>query len=338
VLDLNDFDETLIAPWEWDLKRLTASVNLAGRDNGFSKNERRRAVTSCVEGYRGALTELKGLGVLELWNRITMPERMQRPVKADSKSVAVVNKAVRKARESNNAALLKSITDRQSDGRLRLRLDPPVTTAVSDKLKEKIIDALHGYIDTLSPERRYMLRRYSVVDVVRRVVGVGSVGLRAYLILLVGNGDADALFLQMKEAGVPAHAQYMPIMPDSYQHDGQRVVYGQRLLQASGDPLLGWTAMEGRPFYVRQMKNMKGAIPTEWLSGEPFNFFVWGYGMLLARAHARSGDAAVIGGYCGKADVLDESLADWAEAYGDQTELDHAAFVAAVNGDAQAGS
>jgi uncharacterized protein (DUF2252 family) len=173
---------------------------------------------------------------------------------------------------------------------------------------------------------------------VRRVVGVGSVGLRAYLILLVGNGEEDALFLQMKEATTPAHAQYVPIMPDAYQHNGQRVVYGQRLLQASGDPLLGWTAMEGRPYYVRQMKNMKGAIPTEWLSGEPFNFFVWGYGMLLARAHARSGDAAVIGGYCGKADVLDESLADWAEAYGDQTELDHAAFAKEVSEDARAGS
>jgi uncharacterized protein (DUF2252 family) len=338
VLDLNDFDETMIAPWEWDLKRLTASVNLAGRDNDFTKSERRRGVLSCVEGYRGALSELRGLGVLELWNRITMPERMQRPVKTDNKSMAVVTKAVRKARESNNAALLRSITDRQTDGRLRLRLDPPVTAAVSDGLKEKIIDALHDYIDTLSPERRYMLRRYSAVDVARRVVGVGSVGLRAYLVLLVGNGEEDALFLQMKEATNPAHAPYVPIMPDAYQHNGQRVVYGQRLLQASGDPLLGWTAMEGRPYYVRQMKNMKGAIPTEWLSGEPFNFFVSGYGALLARAHARSGDAAVIGGYCGKSDVLDESLADWAEAYGDQTEQDHAAFAKAVSGDTRAGS
>lgn len=327
VIDLNDFDETMIAPWEWDVKRLTASVNLAGRDNGFSKSERRRAVLSCVEGYRTGLSQLKSLGVLELWNRTTMPERMQRPVKADSKSIAVVRKAVRKARESNNAMLLKSITERHSDGRRRLRLDPPVTTAVSNGLKVKIIEALHDYIATLSPERQYMLRRYYVVDVVRRVVGVGSVGLRAYLILLTGNGEDDALFLQMKEAGVPAHAPYLPILPEAYKHEGQRVVYGQRLLQAAGDPLLGWTSMDGRPFYVRQMKNMKGAIPTEWLSGDPFNFFVWGYGLLLARAHARGGDAAVISGYCGKSSILDEAFADWAEAYGDQTEADHAAFV-----------
>jgi uncharacterized protein (DUF2252 family) len=330
VFDLNDFDEAMIAPWEWDLKRLTASVNLAGRDNGFSKAERRRAVTGCVEGYRSGLNELKSLGILELWNRATTPERMQRPVKVDSKSVALVRKAVRKARESNNAALLKTITERRSDGRRRLRLDPPVTTAVSEALKVKITEALHDYIGTLSPERQYMVRRYCIVDIVHRVVGVGSVGLRAYLILLVGNGEDDALFLQMKEAGVPAHEKYLPVLPDAYKHGGQRVVYGQRLLQAAGDPLLGWTTMEGRPYYVRQMKNMKGAIPTEWLSGEPFNFFVWSYGMLLARAHARVGDAAVIGGYCGKSAVLDEALADWAEAYGDQTELDHAAFVASL--------
>lgn len=330
VLDLNDFDEAMIAPWEWDLKRLTASVNLAGRDNGFSKSERRRAVMGCAEGYRSGLNDLKSLGILELWNRATTPERMQRPVKADSKSVAVVRKAVRKARESNNAMLLKSITERHSDGRRRLRLEPPVTAAISEALKGKITEALHDYIATLSPERQYMIRRYCIVDIVRRVVGVGSVGLRAYLILLLGNGEDDALFLQMKEAGVPAHEKHVPVLPDAYKHGGQRVVYGQRLLQAAGDPLLGWTTMEGRPFYVRQMKNMKGAIPTEWLSGEPFNFFVWSYGMLLARAHARVGDAAVIGGYCGKSPVLDEALADWAEAYGDQTEKDHAAFAASV--------
>jgi uncharacterized protein (DUF2252 family) len=334
VLDLNDFDEATIGPWEWDLKRLTASVNLAGRDNGFSKSERKYAVMGCVEGYRWALDRLQGLAILDLWNRNTAPERLDRQlVKMDKKTTAIVEKAVRKARASNNAALLSSITDRHSDGRRRLRLDPPITTAVSDDLRAKIIDALHDYIETLSPERRYMIRRYCVVDIVRRVVGVGSVGLRAYLILLIGNGEDDALFLQMKEAGVPAHAPYLPVLPDAYKHEGQRVVYGQKLLQAAGDPLIGWTTMEERPYYVRQMRNMEGAIPTEWLSGGPFNFFVWGYGALLARSHARAGDAAVISGYCGKAAVLDEALAEWAEAYGDQTVIDHAAFAAAVESD-----
>jgi uncharacterized protein (DUF2252 family) len=144
--------------------------------------------------------------------------------------------------------------------------------------------------------------------------------------LLIGNDESDALFLQMKEAAAPALAPYLPVLPKPYKHEGQRVVYGQRLLQAAGDPLLGWTTMENRPYYVRQMKNFKGAIPTEWLSGQPFNFFAFGYGALLARAHARVGDAAVISGYCGASDTLDEAMADWAEAYGDQTEKDHARF------------
>jgi uncharacterized protein (DUF2252 family) len=205
-----------------------------------------------------------------------------------------------------------------------------VTSPISQALKESIVEALHGYIGTLAPERRYMIRRYHVVDVVRRVVGVGSVGLRAYLVLLIGNGEDDALFLQMKEAAMPAHAPYLPELPNPYQHQGERVVYGQKLLQAAGDPLIGWTSMEKRPYYVRQMRNMKGAIPTEWLAGKTFNFFIWAYGALLARAHARVGDAAVISGYCGKSDVLDQALADWAEAYGDQTEKDHAEFAEAV--------
>jgi uncharacterized protein (DUF2252 family) len=327
VLDLNDFDETTIGPWEYDLKRLTASVNLAGRDNGLSTKERRRAVKAVVDGYRWSLDRLHGLPVLELWNRQTPPERMDhRQMKLDKKSAAIIRKSVDKARASNNAALLRSAAIREADGRWRLKLDPPIATPIGDGLRRKIVAGLHEYIETLAPERQYMIRRYHVVDVVRRVVGVGSVGLRAYLVLLIGNGEEDGLFLQMKEAAAPALAPYLPVLPKAYKHEGQRVVYGQRLLQAAGDPLLGWCTMDGRPFYVRQMKNFKGAIPTEWLSGAPFNFFAFGYGALLARAHARVGDAAVISGYCGASDALDEAFADWAEAYGDQTEKDHERF------------
>jgi uncharacterized protein (DUF2252 family) len=327
ILDLNDFDETMIGPWEYDLKRLCASVNLAGRDNGLNAKERRRAVIEVSDGYRWSLNHLQSLAVLELWNRHTLPERMDsRQMKLDKRSAAIIRKSVAKARASNNAALLDSAAERGADG-WRIKLDPPITTAVDAHTKKKIIEALHEYIETIAPERQYMIRRYHVVDIVRRVVGVGSVGLRAYLILLIGNGDEDGLFLQMKEAAAPALAPYLPVLPKPYKHEGQRVVYGQRLLQAAGDPLLGWTTMENRPYYVRQMKNFKGAIPTEWLSGQPFNFFAFGYGALLARAHARVGDAAVISGYCGASDTLDAAMADWAEAYGDQTEKDHARFV-----------
>jgi uncharacterized protein (DUF2252 family) len=331
VLDMNDFDETTIGPWEWDVKRLAASINLAGRENGLSRKERRRAALFLVEGYRVTLDQLHSLPVLDLWNRHTVPAKMNNgPMKLDKKSAAIIRKSVAKAEGANNAALLKSAAEREASGRWRLKLDPPITSAVSDKLRKQIVAALHEYIETLAPERQYMIRRYHVVDVVRRVVGVGSVGLRAFLVLLIGNGDDDGLFLQMKEAGVPAHAPYLPVLPHGYKHEGQRVVYGQRLLQATGDPLLGWTTMDGRPFYVRQMKNFKGAIPTEWLHGAPFNFFAYGYGALLARAHARVGDAAVISGYCGASDTLDYAMADWAEAYGDQTLLDHEAFVKAI--------
>jgi uncharacterized protein (DUF2252 family) len=178
-----------------------------------------------------------------------------------------------------------------------------------------------------------MLSRYHVVDVVHRVVGVGSVGTRAYLALLFGNSDQDALFLQVKEAVSPAHAPYVPALPEPYgSHEGARVVYGQRLLQAVGDPLLGWTTIGDRPFYVRQMKNMKGEIPHALLGGRSLSFFAFGYGALLARAHARTGDAAAISGYCGGKENhgFDEALSDWAEAYGDQNARDHEALIAAI--------
>jgi uncharacterized protein (DUF2252 family) len=165
--------------------------------------------------------------------------------------------------------------------------------------------------------------------VCHRVVGVGSVGTRAYLALLFGNGDHDPLFLQVKEAGLPAHAPYVPA-PMLGDDQGLRVVAAQRALQALGDPLLGHTSIDGRPYYVRQMKNMKASMPVAFLTGQSFDFWAFACGMLLARAHARSGDAAGIAGYCGDGDALDRALADFAEAYGDQTERDHAALVQAI--------
>jgi uncharacterized protein (DUF2252 family) len=175
-----------------------------------------------------------------------------------------------------------------------------------------------------------MLGHYHVADVAHRVVGVGSVGTRAYLVLLFGNGEGDPLFLQVKEAMAPAHAPFLPSALGEFQHNGKRVVMGQRALQASSDPMVGYAEIDGRDFYVRQMKNLKASIPVEWLTGESFNFYAWGCGVILARAHARTRYAARIAGYCGNSPVLDESLAQWAEAYGDQTEADHEALVAAI--------
>jgi uncharacterized protein (DUF2252 family) len=175
-----------------------------------------------------------------------------------------------------------------------------------------------------------MLSRYHVADVAHRVVGVGSVGTRAYLALLFGNGDNDPLFLQVKEAAAPAHGPYVPELPKEFLHDGKRVVLGQKGLQASNDPMLGYTDIDGRHYYVRQMKNLKASIPIEWLTGPSYNFYAWACGALLARAHARVGDTARIAGYCGNSTVLDKALAEWAESYGDQTEQDHATLVDSI--------
>ena len=331
VGDLNDFDEVTIGPWGWDLKRLAASINVAGRENGLNRRERRRAVMRCVAGYRWNVKRLQSVPVLALWYRHTAVDRLDWvQVKIDAKSRAIIQKAVDKARAQTSATLLTKVADRASSGAWRFKEDPPTLTLIDGKTREKIIDALHEYGGTLPRERRYMLNRYHVVDVAHRVAGVGSVGTRAYLALLLGNSADDPLFLQVKEATVPARAPYLPPLPDEYSHQGKRVVHGQRLLQAVGDPLLGWTQLDGRPFYVRQMKNMKGSIPTEWLSGEPFEFFSWAYGVILARAHARTGDAAVVSGYLGSSQVYDAAIAEWAEAYGDQTERDHAALEKAI--------
>ena len=335
VLDLNDFDEVTIGPWEWDLKRLAAGIAVSARDSGVGKSERRRAVTGCVAGYRLAMLELAPQGPLDVWHRAARADELEfKGIDIDPDSQEVIRKAVAKAKRRNNKSLLDQVGERRTDGGWRLREDPPILTAVDDRVREGVISGLERYAESLPRERRFMLSRYHVVDVVHRVVGVGSVGTRAYLALLFGNSDEDALFLQVKEAVRPAHAPYLDPLPEPYRsHEGTRVVYGQRLLQAVGDPLLGWTTIDDRPFYVRQMKNMKGEVPMALLTGRPFVYFAWGYGALLARAHARTGDAAAISGYCGGRDdrSLDGALTEWAEAYADQNERDHAAFVRAID-------
>jgi uncharacterized protein (DUF2252 family) len=330
IFDLNDFDETVIGPWEWDLKRLVASVNVSGRENGLNRKERRAAAMGCVAAYRWNVDRLQDMGVLETWYLHAYPDRENPVVQIDPKSAAVFKKAMAKAAQQTNSTLLTKTAERSVDGAWRLKEDAPVLTRVDPATREKVIDALNEYADTLTRERRYMLARYHVVDVAHRVVGVGSVGTRSYLVLLFGNGDTDPLFLQVKEATLPAHAPYLPRIPEEFAHQGKRVIAGQRALQASSDILLGWTSIDGRPFYVRQIKNMKGSLPLEWLTRQTFNLYVRACGAILARAHSRTGDAAFIAGYCGNSAVLDEALATWAEAYGDQTEADHAVLVKAI--------
>ena len=330
VFDLNDFDEVTIGPWEWDLKRLVASVNVAGRENGLNRRERFAAVSRSVEGYRLNIRRLESMGLLEIWYLHAYPGRLNPMVKIDPKSEAVFKKVLAKALATDNRALVPKVAERRTDGSWMFREDPPVLTRVSASTKAKVTDALNRYSSSLPRERNFMLSRYHVADVAHRVVGVGSVGTRAYLVLLFGNGDSDPLFLQVKEAAESAHGLYVPQLAKEFLHNGRRVVLGQKALQASNDPMLGYTDMDGRHYYVRQMKNLKASIPVEWLTGASFNFYAWACGALLARAHARVGDSARIAGYCGNSPVLDKALAEWAESYGDQTEQDHAILVDSI--------
>ena len=334
VLDLNDFDEVTIGPWEWDLKRLCASIEVAARDLDVPVQERRQAVIAAAYGYQHTMTDLAPQGSLDVWHRAAKAEELDfSGIAIDQESREVVHRAVEKARKRHNKSLLGQLGERRVDGGWRFRDEPPILTWVDDNTREAVTAGLERYAETLPPERRFMLNRYHVVDVAHRVVGVGSVGTRAYVALLCGNSDQDVLFLQVKEAVRPAHAPYVAGMPEPYaSHEGERVIYGQRLLQAVGDPLLGWTTIDDRPFYVRQMKNMKGEIPISCMRGQPLVYFSWAYGALLARAHARTGDAAAIAGYCGRDrhDDLREALADWALAYGDRNAEDHRLFLDAI--------
>ncbi len=330
IIDLNDFDEATVGPWEWDLKRLVASVNVAGRENGLTRSERRRAVLEAGFGYRFNALRLSAMGVLDVWSLYAYAERTQSVVKVPRKAWELIQKVAAKAKATTNETLLPKVAQRRHDGGWRFVEDPPVLTRVDDETRGKVAAALVEYGEHLSPEYRFMLRRYGLADVAHRVVGVGSVGTRAYLALLFGNGDHDPLFLQVKEATIPAHAPYLPAPPMRVDHQGLRVVAGQRALQALGDPMLGYTTIDGRPYYVRQMKNMKASMPVPFMTGPPFDFWAFGCGVLLARSHARSGDAALIAGYCGEGDTLDRALAEFAEAYGDQTERDHAELVQAI--------
>jgi Uncharacterized protein conserved in bacteria (DUF2252) len=251
-------------------------------------------------------------------------------VKWELKAHDVFKQAGLRAAQNTSKRLLPRVAQQKANGMWRFVADPPTLTRVDDATIAAVEASLTEYVDTLTPERRFMMNRYRVADVAHRVVGVGSVGTRTYLVLLFGAGDEDPLFLQVKEALRPALAGQGPAQPVLPRHEGRRVVFGQRFLQATSDVLLGWTTIADRPFYVRQMRNMKGSLPVESLEWGAFHSYVWACGALLARAHGRTGDIARIAGYCGNSGALDSALADFAEAYGDQTERDHAALVAAI--------
>ncbi|MGW6733091.1 DUF2252 domain-containing protein [Streptomyces sp. NPDC055013] len=342
VFDINDFDETLPGPFEWDVKRLAASLVIAGRANGFSAKECDAVVRAGVGSYRERMRDFAGQRTLDVWYarddfdqiEVLLPERPGK--EARQRAVRAAEKA--RARTSLQAAAKLT---RVVDGVPRIISDPPLITPLSELLPgtegEDVARTLRGLVNdyqtTLSSERRHLLSRFRLVDVARKVVGVGSVGTRCWILLLLGRDDEDPLLLQAKEAGDSVLAPHCGA--STYENQGERVVAGQRLMQAAGDIFLGWehvTGLDGRQrdFYVRQLRDWKGIARPETMDARTLGLFARLCGASLARAHARSGDPIAIAAYLGRGDTFDRALAHFAHAYADQNERDHQALTDAV--------
>jgi uncharacterized protein (DUF2252 family) len=340
VFDVNDFDETLPGPWEWDVKRLAASVAVAGRDRGFADGDRRHAVTAAVRAYREAMREFAEMRTLDVWYaRLEVEVMFARW--SEHAGAGERRKLLDKARSKDNLRAFAKLTH-EVDGQPRIVSDPPLLVPIEELLPENgaagpeagLRRLLADYVSTLPDDRRRLVEGYEPVHFARKVVGVGSVGTDAWIVLLLGRGANDPLFLQVKEA---QRSVLEPFAGRSgYGAAGRRVVEGQRLMQAGGDILLGWLRDERgidgrkRDYYVRQLWDAKGSAPLDTLPAAELAAYAGVCGWTLARAHARSGDRAAIAAYLGRADRFDRALADFAEAYADQNERDHAALVQAV--------
>ena len=343
VFDINDFDETFPGPWEWDVKRLAASVELAGRDNGHTDKQRRKAVEACVAAYRASMAELARTTTLDAWYAHLSADdlttwfgsRIPRSRREE------VSRAVAKAyTRSNLGALGRFVEER--DGAPVLRAEPPLVVPLRELVAEgteskdvpkRLRGLLADYRTTLDPDRRVLLDRFRLVDVARKVVGVGSVGTRCWMLLLLGDGLNDPLFLQAKEAGASVLERY--VQHPAPDNEGRRVVEGQRLMQAVGDIFLGWVRVAGfdgatRDFYVRQLRDWKGSAEVDRLLPAGMKAYGELCGRTLARAHARSGDRIMIDGYLGCGPAFDVAVAAFARTYADRTAEDHASLVQAV--------
>ena len=336
VFDTNDFDETLPAPWEWDVKRLAASVTVAGRGNGFSPAVNRTATMAAVRSYREWIGRYAGMRLLEVWyQRIT---EMDIRAAAEARFAKLPDSApgrkrldelFTKARSRDSLKAAGSLTA-IVDGRRVIVDSPPVIEHVEipggPEVLAKVFD---DYRATLAESRREFLERYRFVDFAQKVVGVGSVGTRCFIVVLEGRDEGDPLILQAKEAT----ASVLEVEAEDSRHSnhGERVVVGQRLMQATPDIFLGWTrGVQGRDYYFRQLWDMKGSVEITTLRPEGLAFYAEVCAWALARAHARTGDAVAIGGYMGTGDAFDGAIADFSETYADQNEKDHAAFKAAI--------
>ncbi|MFF7073229.1 DUF2252 domain-containing protein [Streptomyces pseudovenezuelae] len=343
MFDINDFDETLPGPWEWDVKRLAASLAIAGRANGFSTKERAGIVRATVQSYRENMRAFAGMGNLAVWyaqfDEKWVQERFGEDVSARGRDRWT--QALAKARSHDTLQVFDKLTV-VIDGKRRIAPDPPLITRLEDllpderrgQLEQQVTRLIERYGKTLQSDRRYLLEQYRVADMARKVVGVGSVGTRCWIVLLLGRDDEDPLFLQAKEADESVLAQH--VGPTAYATQGERVVSGQRLMQATSDIFLGWERVDGldgrrRDFYVRQLRDWKWVAVAEDMVPRGMRTFGALCGVTLARAHARSGDRIAIAAYLGGGDSFDRALVTFAERYADQNERDHQALVDAIS-------
>ena len=328
VFDLNDFDEAHPGPWEWDLWRLTTSVWVAGRQNGLADSTCEDAVLWCAAAYRRQIARLAEQPLLaRSFDRMDF-DRMRLEM-ADWSLRGEIERSANLARNRTSDRALPKLT-RERDGMRRMVEQPPLVTHVSDDEKDRIIDGLEAYLTTLPQHWRRVLASYFFVDVAHKVVGVGSVGLRAFVVLLQGNGLDDMLFLQLKQSRRSCVAPFVHGDTAWHAHQGQRVVEYQQTLQTVSDPLLGWTTVDKRDYYVRQFRDMKGAVTIEGMDGSALMDYGRICGALLAKGHARSADPAILSGYLGQGDAADRAFARFARSYADQTEADHQALQEAV--------
>ena len=342
LFDVNDFDETVPGPWEWDVKRLAASIAIAGRGNGFSDTEREGVLRHVVASYRNAMASFAAMRDLDVWySRLAIQDGLPLVRKSlDKRNAKMAASIVDKARTKDSMQAFERLT-KMVDGQRRIASDPPLIVSMdellpaadADQFRESLHSLVRTYRRSLLGDRRHLLEGFRFVDGARKVVGVGSVGTRAYILLFVGRDDDDPLFLQAKEAQTSVLAPF--VGKSSYANQGQRVVEGQRLLQAASDIFLGWDRFTGpdgvvRDFYVRQLRDWKGSWPPEAMDPQAMRFIGGAAAWTLARGHARSGDRIAIASYLGKSDTFDRAIATFAEAYADQNQRDYEALQAAA--------
>ncbi len=343
AFDVNDFDETYPGPFEWDVKRLVASLVVAGRDNGFGRKEARKVARAAAQEYRETMTAQAELGTLACWYSHAEPTDRLVAIRklVDESTVAEVRKQIRKAWRRDSEQALSKLTT-VVDGRIGFVSAPPLIAPLEEIVPEDAIGEMYAQLQhrlasfrsTMAPHHRVLLDKFEFVRMARKVVGVGSVGTQAWVLLLRGKGDDDPLLLQAKEAQRSVLADY--VEGPQYANEGERVVFGQRLTQAVSDVFLGWDSGPGydgtvRDFYLRQLRDAKGSILIEALGPTALSAYGRACGRVLAFGHARSGDPVAISEYLGDTDEFDRAMGTFADAYARRNERDHAAFTAAID-------